>query len=1366
MAVSLSGLPGLQTFNAVGEPATLAQRWLTWKDEFELYVTASGISDPTQKKALLLHLAGPQVRDVFNNSIPADKRGEAKDYKKAMDSLSEHFKPRKNAPMARQAFLAAQPTAGETINNFITRLQKLAEHCEYEGERDNQVRDRAISFIQDKNLKAKLYREETLTLSKLLEIVSQYHDKEALVLIRDGRVNNISPDAKQGGKCWRCDKAGHFAKECLRSRDHKCGKCGNVGHFEVCCHSKQSKGRDSSRSSSRGRGNEYRGNSGRKQSRGRRGGSSQGQRDVRQVTEDVTTGNSARKDDFYVFYTGETDDGNTLKLEIADKTMNVIIDSGASCNLMSEEVFNLVTGGNVKLLECNKRVFAYASEEPLQIKGKCNLDVRVPQTQKSLNVEFYVMLGKAATLLGRDASELLGVLRVGIPVNSCDVESDGASNNPKQADRKASLRAKFPKVFQGLGKLKGYQLKLHIDEKVQPVAQPPRRIPFSRREKVTEKLEELLKLDVIEKVEGPTSWVNPLVVVEKPNGDIRICLDMRQANQAIVREKHPVPTVEETLQEVSNAKVFSKLDLNMAFHQIELHPDSRDITTFAAPNGLYRYKRLLFGVNMATEKFQQIVWQIIQDCPGAYNLHDDLRVVGTNDEEHDENLERVMRKLEESGLTLNYDKCEIGVGSMIYMGDVLSGEGLKVSSQRVKAIVEAPAPQNPSEVRSFLGSVQFCSKFIPNFASISSPLWDLTAKDIKWKWGVKEAKSFQEIKDRLTRAPVMAYFRQGAETRLTTDASPVGVGAILEQKQKDGSYRPIYYASRKLSKIEMRYSQFEREALAVRWACEKFYLYLYGISFEVCTDHKPLLIVLGAKSKPPSARIERWLLYLQQFQYKLTHIRGKDNAADVLSRLPVGTTHDHETQATEEFAYSVVSEAVPAALVPKEVEIASEKDPTLKMLRQAVMTDDWSQLQGTIYKAVKDELWVIGQVVMRGSRILIPQSLQKRTIMLAHEGHQGMVRTKARLREKVWWPRMDKQVEQAIRTCHPCQLVGPRSKPEPVRSTRLPDSPWQEISVDLLEITSGDHLLVVVDYYSRWIEAVLLKKTDAQNVIKSMEAIFRTHGLPETVRSDNGPPFASKEFEGFLEYLAIEHKKGVPYWPQSNGEVERCNETLLKIVRIARLEGKDWRKALADFLFQYRVTPHTVTGISPAELLMGRKLRDKLPKVQIPKDRATEAQWQLLLKERDAHAKLRQKEYADRTRAAKFSDIEEGDQVLLKQARENKLSPNYEPEPYKVVHKDGNAVILEDTNGNNKMRNIAHMKKFVAPETTEKEDQVQPAQLPQEPDQVEQTHPMTIASQPAEVQETPPNPLPGDSVVLRPARSRQPPAYLKDYVCT
>ena len=503
MAVSLSGLPGLKPFDAVGEPVTLAQQWLTWKQEFELYVIASGISDPTQMRALLLHLAGPQVRDIFNNSIPATTRGQAKDYKKAMDSLSDHFKVRKNALMARQAFLAAKPTAGETINNFITRLQKLAEHCDYKGERDNQVRDRAISYIKDKNLKAKLYRKETLTLSKLMEIVSQYHDKEALILIPESQVNQISSDAKKEGKCWRCDKVGHFTKECRRSRDHKCRKCGNMGHFKVCCHTKQNKEREPSCSSSRGHGN-----SRRKQSRGRRGGDQKSQHDVRQVSEEVNAGSSANSDDFYVFYTGDTADRNSLKLQIEDKITNIIFDSGASCNLISEEIFDLVTGGSVKLLECKRRVFAYASVEPLQLKGKCSLNVCIPQTKKSLRAEFYVTQGKAATLLGREASELLGVLRVGIPVNSCDVIKGSCANAP-QADRKASLKARFPQVFQGLGKLKGYQLKLHIDETVRPVAQPVHRIPFSRREKVTQKLDELMKLDIIEKVEGPSSWVNP-----------------------------------------------------------------------------------------------------------------------------------------------------------------------------------------------------------------------------------------------------------------------------------------------------------------------------------------------------------------------------------------------------------------------------------------------------------------------------------------------------------------------------------------------------------------------------------------------------------------------------------------------------------------------------------------------------------------------------------------------------------------------------------------------------------------------------------------------------------------------------------------
>ncbi|KAK3737777.1 hypothetical protein QZH41_012210 [Actinostola sp. cb2023] len=417
MAVSLSGLTGLKEFDTVGEPATLAQRWKKWKEEFELYVAASGVTDPTQKRALLLHLAGTGVRDIFK-TFPTSESGNAKEFDKAMKSLSTHFKPKKNVPLARQTFLAEKPKPGEIINNFITRLQTLAETCEYGEEKDNQVRDQTLLFVKDKNLKSKLYRADTLTLAKLLEIVSQYHDKESLILVPDNQVNNVNiakgnrnKPASFRGKCWKCNIAGHRGADCRVARDHKCSQCGAVGHLEVCCKSQPqrenptgSSGRGRGRGKSRGRG--YRGNS-------------RGRGAVRSVQEDEHTQPTTPTDEdeyYYVFTTGSSGINNNLELMVEDKLIDVVIDS----------------------------------------------------------------------------------------------------------------------------------------------AQPLRRIPFSRRRKVVEKLEQLEKLDVIEKVDGPTSWVNPLVVVEKSDGDVRICLDMRQANRAIVREKHPVPTVEETLQEVSGAKVFSK----------------------------------------------------------------------------------------------------------------------------------------------------------------------------------------------------------------------------------------------------------------------------------------------------------------------------------------------------------------------------------------------------------------------------------------------------------------------------------------------------------------------------------------------------------------------------------------------------------------------------------------------------------------------------------------------------------------------------------------------------------------------------------------------------------------------------------------
>ena len=452
-----------------------------------------------------------------------------------MESLNDHFKLKKNIPKVRQNFLGAKPAPGERINNFVTRLNSLAEHCEYGEEKDNMTRDQVLTHIKDKNLKSKLYRSENLISSKLIEVVSQYHDKDALILVQpEEEINRVVLTEKQTtsvmkfqGRCWNCNKIGHLAKDCRCSRDHVCESCGRLGHFAVCCRHQSEHASNKKHTTSQQR-TSLQTKGGRRQEK------------VHAVTQQAD-GEESEDDAFYVFTVSTNEALERLELRINDKIIDVIVDSGASCNLMSEHVFHSLTGGKAPLGGCDKHVYAYTHPQPLELKGSCMLRVTVPQSKMSTIAEFYIVPGQAATLLGRKTSEMLAILKVGINVNNCTTDIDCV----QPLDNKAALRLKFPKVFEGLGKLKGYQLKLHQDDSVPPVAQPLRRIPFSRRQKVTAKMKQLEELDVIEKVNGPTSWINPLVAIEKPNGDIRICLDMRQANRAILREKHPVPTVEE-----------------------------------------------------------------------------------------------------------------------------------------------------------------------------------------------------------------------------------------------------------------------------------------------------------------------------------------------------------------------------------------------------------------------------------------------------------------------------------------------------------------------------------------------------------------------------------------------------------------------------------------------------------------------------------------------------------------------------------------------------------------------------------------------------------------------------------------------------
>ena len=343
-------------------------------------------------------------------------------------------------------------------------------------------------------------------------------------------------------------------------------------------------------------------------------------------------------------------------------------------------------------------------------------------------------------------------------------------------------------------------------------------------------------------------------VVPKSDGDVRVCVDMRRANEAIIRERHPIPTVEELLHDLNGSTVFSKADLKWGFHQILLSEDSRHITTFVTHRGLYRYKQLMFGVTSAPERYQQIIRDVLRGCEGVANIADDLLIHGNGVEEHDKRLSGVLDRLREVGMTLNGNKCEFRLSKLTFFDHELTSNGINPSEEKVAAIRDLRPPKDASEVRSFMGLVQYSAKFMPDVASVAKPIQELTRKSTKFVWGAAQQTAFQELKQMITQAETLAYYQVGCRTRIVADASPVGLGAVLTQLQGD-VWRVIAYASRSLTDVERRYSQTEKEALALVWACERFTIYVSGQHFELETDHKPLERIYSTTSKP-CAQIE------------------------------------------------------------------------------------------------------------------------------------------------------------------------------------------------------------------------------------------------------------------------------------------------------------------------------------------------------------------------------------------------------------------------------------------------------------------------------------------------------------------------------
>lgn len=649
---------------------------------------------------------------------------------------------------------------------------------------------------------------------------------------------------------------------------------------------------------------------------------------------------------------------------------------------------------------------------------------------------------------------------------------------------------------------------------------------------------------------------------------------------------------------------------------------------------------------------------------------DDVLVFGETKAQHDERLAQVLSRLASSNVTLNKEKCVFGVNEVRFLGRILKGNGIEPDPAKVSAIKNLSAPKSVTKVRSLLGIANHLGRFLPHLAHTTAPMRALLRKDCEWVWGCDQEKSLNDLKELICSAKCMAMYDATLPTVLSADASSFGLGAVLFQAQKTGHRRPIAFASRSLTNTERRYFQIEKEALALTWAAERFDEYIRGLNVVFETDHKPLVSLLGQMAiddMPP--RIQRFRMRLMRYLFSVQYVPGKSLiTADTLSRSPVALGDGEKTSNVSDVtAYSK------ACLLGLEtgdnfllrVKECQMKDDLCKWLHRQCQTG-WPR-KPTVpsflipYWQDRACLNIIDGLLLKGTRLVIPQPLRAEVLRKLHDRHQGIGRCRSVAKGSVWWPGLSTELAQFVNQCD----VGAQHAPqrtEPMIATATPSFPWERVGVDLCVI-KGQAYLVVVDYLSRYPEVAILPSTQSGVVIERLKSIFARHGIPECVVTDNGPQFVATDFEQFARAYGFRHVTVSPRHPQGNGEVERMVQTIKNLI----LKSKDPYLAL----LAYRATPGVLV-VSPAEILMGRRLKTRVPMLRRLRNPGQSSPTVAVAT--DQEVRRRQcRYYNQRHRARPLPKLEVGDRVWMTdlKSKATVLAPTPTPRSYVVRTDDG-----------------------------------------------------------------------------------------------
>ena len=740
-------------------------------------------------------------------------------------------------------------------------------------------------------------------------------------------------------------------------------------------------------------------------------------------------------------------------------------------------------GGFPENLSVDEDIVTGANGQELRSLGKIDTTLQLDETTHDTTVHVYEELTDA--LLSRRTLMALGVLPsdwphvthvrrlASPPVPSPDVNEVrhlATPAPPLDVDQvRQQLLVEFSDVFDtsSLKPMHGPAMNIELQADAKPsCVHSSRPIPYAFRDQINAQLDEMVANHIIEPVSEPSSWCHPIVIVDKKGtSEKRITVDFKKLNVQVKRPVHPVKTARDVVAGIGSAKYFSKLDARHGYWQVPLTESAKEMTTFITPYGRYRYLRNPQGLISAGDEFNRRTDAAFAGLPNFVKIVDDCLVHDTNLETHLSHVRAVLTRAREHGITLSANKFVFGAESVDFCGYQVSEDGWVVDDAKVSAIADFPIPANRTDLRSFMGLVNQVSEFTPKLAELTAPLRGLLKTSNEFTWTANHTSAFNATKTELVSPPTLAFYQLGLDLRLETDASALkGLGFVLWQRHGE-QWRVVQCGSRYLSDAETRYAVIELEMLAVVWALHKCRLYLSGTKFEIVTDHRPLVPVLNSYSLDQigNPRLLCLRLKVQSFQFHVSWRKGTENVfADALSRNPVDIPTPEE-----EFGES-------PALSCRTLRVCLQSQETqsppvnlrFKVLRDAAAVDeDYQQLVEFVrsgfppsmrdvpaslraYWNGREHLSLDSGIVMKGDRIVVPESLRETVLADLHAAHQGLARTKSRACQIVFWPGITAAIEALVRSCPSCRTHQASLAKEPLRNDRQPSLPFEFTSVD------------------------------------------------------------------------------------------------------------------------------------------------------------------------------------------------------------------------------------------------------------------------------------------------------------------------------